>query len=557
MKKFLFVLFLSALVPFVANAQVDREVVKSVKIYFRQGSSAIDESYMGNGEVLRAFAAEVEKYYSDSTARFRHIRVLSSVSPEGSASVNERIAKQRAQAITSWVNRQIDANVGSSVISMGVDWALLAELVQNSESEVPYAAELLELLVDTQDGLSDEARFSQITRLQGGVPYRWIYKNLFPKMRYASARCEFWWEVEPHITLGDSPERFAAGGGAGVVPYTSNVDDGATPVVTSGSDWVTAMESGNGEIRFAVAPNDSIEPRTTKLAVECYGETQEIVVEQDGVDPTMRITSASPVNYPAEGGEDVITYETNVSDGPVPSVSCSEPWIESITPTENGIQYVVAPNPTQEERRATILVENYGEQHAVEVCQLGAPECKRPFYMSIKTNLLYDLAAIPNIGAEFYLGKNFSIAGNWHYAWWKSDPKTWYWRTYGGDLAVRYWMGKASRIKPLTGHHLGVYGQMITYDFELIDKGILADKWSWAAGVEYGYSLPIARRLNLDFTIGFGYHWGLFDEYLPIDGHYVWQATKRRRYIGPTKLEISLEWLIGCGNYNKDKKGRK
>ena len=557
MKKFLFVLFLSALVPFVANAQVDREVVKSVKIYFRQGSSAIDESYMGNGEVLRAFAAEVEKYYSDSTARFRQIRVLSSVSPEGSASVNERIAKQRAQAITSWVNRQIDANVGSSVISMGVDWALLAELIQNSESEVPYAAELLELLVDTQDGLSDEARFSQITRLQGGVPYRWIYKNLFPKMRYASARCEFWWEVEPHITLGDSPERFAAGGGAGVVPYTSNADDGATPVVTSGSDWVTAMESGNGEIRFAVAPNDSIEPRTTKLAVECYGETQEIVVEQDGVDPTMRITSASPVNYPAEGGEDVITYETNVSDGPVPSVSCSEPWIESITPTENGIQYVVAPNPTQEERRATILVENYGEQHAVEVCQLGAPECKRPFYMSIKTNLLYDLAAIPNIGAEFYLGKNFSIAGNWHYSWWKSDPKTWYWRTYGGDLAVRYWMGKASRIKPLTGHHLGVYGQMITYDFEIIEKGILADKWSWAAGVEYGYSLPIARRLNLDFTIGFGYHWGLFDEYLPIDGHYVWQATKRRRYIGPTKLEISLEWLIGCGNYNKDKRGRR
>jgi hypothetical protein len=118
-------------------------------------------------------------------------------------------------------------------------------------------------------------------------------------------------------------------------------------------------------------------------------------------------------------------------------------------------------------------------------------------------------------------------------------------------------LGKASRIKPLTGHHIGVYGQMITYDFELGNKGILADKWSWSVGAEYGYSLPIARRLNLDFTIGFGYHWGLFDEYLPIDGHYVWQATKRRHYFGPTKLEISLEWLIGCGNYNKDKRGRR
>ena len=109
----------------------------------------------------------------------------------------------------------------------------------------------------------------------------------------------------------------------------------------------------------------------------------------------------------------------------------------------------------------------------------------------------------------------------------------------------------------MTGHHLGLYGQMITYDIEWGNKGILADKWSWTVGLEYGYSLPIARRLNLDFTFGVGYHWGLFDEYIPLDGHYVWQATKRRQYFGPTKFEVSLVWLIGCGNYNKEKKGRR
>ena len=42
---------------------------------------------------------------------------------------------------------------------------------------------------------------------------------------------------------------------------------------------------------------------------------------------------------------------------------------------------------------------------------------KKNFYMSAKTNMLYDLAAIPNVGAEFYLGKNFSIAANWMYSW--------------------------------------------------------------------------------------------------------------------------------------------
>lgn len=182
---------------------------------------------------------------------------------------------------------------------------------------------------------------------------------------------------------------------------------------------------------------------------------------------------------------------------------------------------------------------------------------KKNFYMSAKTNMLYDLAAIPNVGAEFYLGKNFSIAANWMYSWWNLDKKSWYWRTYGGDIAVRYWLGKAANEKPLTGHHVGIYGQGLTYDFEVGKKGYLAAQPNWSAGLEYGYSLPIAKVLNLDFTMGFGYHWGIFEEYLPIDGHFVWQATKKRQYIGPTKLEISLVWLLGRGNVNQGKGGKR
>ena len=182
---------------------------------------------------------------------------------------------------------------------------------------------------------------------------------------------------------------------------------------------------------------------------------------------------------------------------------------------------------------------------------------KKQLVFGVKTNLLYDLIAVPNIGAEFYLGSNWSVSGNWMHSWWHSDEDLWYWRTYGGDLAVRKWFGKASSERPLTGHHVGVYGQMLTYDF-LIDKdGIIADKWNWAAGLEYGYSLPLAKRLNMDFTLGAGYHWGEFKEYIPLDGHYVWQATKRSHYIGPTKIEISLVWLIGGSDKLQAKGGRR
>lgn len=185
------------------------------------------------------------------------------------------------------------------------------------------------------------------------------------------------------------------------------------------------------------------------------------------------------------------------------------------------------------------------------------PEVLPPFYMSVKSNMLYDLAAVPNVGLEFYLGKNFSVSGNWMYAWWKSDRIAWYWRTYGGDLAVRWWFGKAAKGKPLTGHHVGLYGQIITYDFQTGGRGYLGDRWSYGGGIEYGYSLPIGRRLNIDFVLGFGYLGGEYKEYLPIDGHHVWQATKYRHLIGPTKAEISLVWLLGRGNVNDRKGGRR
>ena len=188
-----------------------------------------------------------------------------------------------------------------------------------------------------------------------------------------------------------------------------------------------------------------------------------------------------------------------------------------------------------------------------------------PFYMNIRTNMLYDALLVPNIGVEFYIGKDWSVVANWMYGWWKRDHSHWYWRAYGGDIALRKWFGKAAKEKPLTGHHLGIYGQMFTYDFETGGKGYMGgkpggtlwDKMNWAAGVEYGYSLPVARRLNIDFTIGVGYWGGTYHEYKPVDGCYVWQSTKQRHWFGPTKAEVSLVWLIGRGNYNKEKGGKR
>ncbi len=586
MKKFLLVLFVSTLSAFAAYAQVSREdVEKSVKVYFRQSESKLDVDYMDNKAALQKFAEEVKMYYNDPSARFGQVHIISGVSPEGSKQINDHIARMRAQSIVSWINREIKADVGYRVETMGIDWSKLVELVEK-DANIPYRDEVLDILknlpVSTiKNGVELTPRFTALRTMRKGEPYKYIFDNLFTQMRFAAARIEFWREIIPVLNItSELPLRFPAEGGKGVVAFTKSIEDNIIPPAECPSEWIKSLQSSATDATFDVEPNDSTEPRTSTVSIRYYDKVYDVPVEQEGkkeeivpekVDPTMTLTSAKNVDFAAEGGKDVITYQKSVADDVVPTTTASEDWIESITPTEEGISYTVAQNLSEEPRTATITVESYGEKHEVTVNQAGAkPSCK-PFYMGIKTNMLYDLGAIPNIGAEFYLGANFSIVGNWQYSWWKSDKKSWYWRTYGGDVALRYWMGKASRNKPLTGHHLGLYGQMITYDFEVGGRGYIADSgfgkdksedaslgWNWAAGLEYGYSLPIARRLNIDFTLGVGYHWGTFKEYLPIDGHYVWQATKRRKYIGPTKCEISLVWLIGCGNYNKkfDKKNK-
>lgn len=189
-------------------------------------------------------------------------------------------------------------------------------------------------------------------------------------------------------------------------------------------------------------------------------------------------------------------------------------------------------------------------------------EC-RPFYMAVKTNLIHDVLALPNIGMEFYVGKDISLGAGWLYGWWSRDKRHRYWRAYGGELYGRWWFGKAAHDKPLTGHHIGVYAQMFTYDFEWGKRGQMGgkpggdiwDRANYGAGIEYGYSQPVARRFNIDFSAGIGYVGGTYHEYLPSDGCYVWQSTKRRNYIGPTKLEVSLVWLIGCKNTNRKEVG--
>lgn len=177
-------------------------------------------------------------------------------------------------------------------------------------------------------------------------------------------------------------------------------------------------------------------------------------------------------------------------------------------------------------------------------------------YFALKSNLLYDALLVPNLSLEASIGSGWTLGAGGMFAWWSKDAKHRYWRIYGGDLEIRKYFGTLAKSKPLQGHHLGIYGDFLTYDFEFGAKGYQS-KATYAAGIKYGYSHPIANRLNLDFALGIGYLHSNYKTYVPRDGCYVYQETKKRKWLGPTQAEISLVWLIGKGNTNKKKGGKK
>lgn len=163
--------------------------------------------------------------------------------------------------------------------------------------------------------------------------------------------------------------------------------------------------------------------------------------------------------------------------------------------------------------------------------------------LKLKTNLLYDALYVPNLSAELGLGKNMSIGLDYWYTWFDSNPTHNYWRSYGGGIGIRRYLGEQSYRQSLTGHHIGIVSQMGMYDVEYGKRGNMSD-FFYTLGTEYGYVFPLSSRFSLDLSVAFGYFGGRYKVYDPIDTHYVWKENRNRNYFGPIKADITLAYQI-------------
>jgi hypothetical protein len=172
----------------------------------------------------------------------------------------------------------------------------------------------------------------------------------------------------------------------------------------------------------------------------------------------------------------------------------------------------------------------------------------------LRTNGLYDLALSPNIGLEWQ--SSFGMAFQFDYvgAWWNSPSKNRFFSNYGFQTEIRYYFKHKNTANPFRGLHAGVYGQMATFDFEFGGEGVQCPNLddAWGLGLSGGYTLPISRRWAIDFVLGLGYFtakYATYDPSVDSNGRFQQNGTKRLKFFGPTKLEVSFVWSL-----NKDNK---
>ena len=169
--------------------------------------------------------------------------------------------------------------------------------------------------------------------------------------------------------------------------------------------------------------------------------------------------------------------------------------------------------------------------------------------VALKTNLLYDATATPNVGMEIGVGKKHSLQAFYGLHPWKfghGDNQK-YLKHWVVNPEWRYWF-----CHRFNGSFVGIHAFGGQYDASQVKMPLgwwkeLRDNrfegWFAGAGVSYGYQWVLARHWNVEAAVGVGAAYIEYDKYACgvcgrklDDGH--------KLYFGPTKLALSLLYMF-------------
>ena len=180
-----------------------------------------------------------------------------------------------------------------------------------------------------------------------------------------------------------------------------------------------------------------------------------------------------------------------------------------------------------------------------ELLPLPSVEKRKTTMFALKTNLLYDAVTALNAELEVPIGKRFSVMVEDVFPWWKAGPNgnKYCLQMWTMSVEPRWWFYRKGMNDRLLGHFVAPYVMSGKYDLQW-DTSICYRGYGWSAGLTYGYSMPLCKWLNMEFSMSIGYLNASYQHYQPsADYEQLFKDPAnagRLTYIGPTKLKVSL-----------------
>ena len=520
------------LVAVTAISALAQSPVDSAKVYFRIGYRQFDPSLGNNKATMDHFVDRVKQ--AAGSDDIHHLVVRSYASPDGSNAANQRLTYSRCEEITNYVVNAtgIDASLVRAYPE-GIAWEELRRLVA-TEPDVPSRESILEILDNTPvfvydaEGNIVDSRKNRLLMLNGGEPYRWLYDNIFPRLRNAVAVSLFLKsDVRAARDAAASAARAAANAAeaaAAAARAASDASQAASRATSGIADAIRAAEKAAAEAARAAADASRAADEATVAAAKATAAADAAAVEDEVSGAKARAAEAEAARAVAEAAQ--------------ASAEASRSAAEAAQATAEAIAAQMATDDAKTDAGQTAV------EHAIDA-QAGQGDPLHRF--ALKTNLLYYAALMPNIELQYRVSDLWTISLEGNVAWYHRESKHKYYQIAMISPEARRWLRPRG---PWHGMYVGAFAGGVWYDLENGNNGYKGE--AAMGGFSFGYMWPITRTLSLEAGIGLGYMHTRYREYIPYDGHYLYQRTKTTQYVGPLKLKLSLAW-----RFNDIKKTKK
>ncbi|WP_229097138.1 DUF3575 domain-containing protein [Bacteroides clarus] len=569
LKPLLIIGFMQVL-PFPIYSQEARETKKEVfsadteqktelVLHFRFDRSMVDYGYRDNNRILAA----MHKIFADSlcVSRIDSVCIQAFSSPEGDADYNRRLALRRAQAVKGYLVWKYPGlnQYRIRTSAQAESWDALRDVALN-DTLLPCRDEILQIL---KLNTGEKRKEALLKKLNTGIPYRHISQWILPELRNASI-CTVYMRPLRHAQQGSRLVADAQGNNGKEYQKADGTE------ITDDTEVVNGVRVAKGNDTNANGTEVINGVRVTK-GNDTNANGTEVIngvrvtkgndTNANGTEVINGVRVAKGNDTNANGTETV--NGVNVAKGNVTNANGTE-TVNGVnaakgndtnangTEVINGVR-VAKGNDTN--ANGTELTDNTEIIGSTQVTgntptkgsanAIAPGKSRRRPLFAVKTNLLFDAALMPNIEVEVPIGKRWSLNGEYMFPWWLINDDRYCLQILMGGLEVRYRPGKRSGRDVLTGHFIGLYAGGGKYDLQW-DKNGYQGEFFIAAGVSYGYAHSIARNLRLEYNIGIGMLRTDYRHYHSRDNHrtLLWQENGEYTWLGPTKLKISLVWLI-------------